>query len=96
MQKTATLMREEKKAQMKIERDQIEKLKQSNPDSYLKSLYDKRKEILDRLAERARRKEEFSKRGSKAAQKRMQMIAELGIDDENTQKKRGRPPAEAN
>lgn len=67
MQKTATMMREEKKAQMKIERDQIEKLKQLDPDNYLKSLYDKRKEILDRMSERARRKEEFSKRGSKAA-----------------------------
>lgn len=61
------MMREEKKAQMKIERDQIEKLKQLDPDNYLKSLYDKRKEILDRMSERARRKEEFSKRGSKAA-----------------------------
>ncbi|CDW79283.1 actin-related protein 5 [Stylonychia lemnae] len=93
MQKTATLMREEKKAQMKVEREKIDILKQSDPDAYLKSLYEKRKEILDRMSDRARRKEEFSKRGSKAAQKRMQMIAELGIDDnENNQKKRGRPP----
>lgn len=52
---------------MRLEREQIEKLKSSNPDNYLKSLYDKRKEILDRMSERARRKEEFSKRGSKAA-----------------------------
>ena len=35
MQKTATLMREEKKAQMRLEREQIEKLKSLNPDSYL-------------------------------------------------------------
>ena len=66
MQKTAGMMREEKKQQMKQERDKIDELKSSDPDAYLKSLYDKRKEVLDRMAERARRKEQFSKRGSKA------------------------------
>ncbi len=53
------------------EKEQIDQLKQSDPDAYLRSLYDRRKEILDRMSERSRRKEEFSKRGSKAAQKRM-------------------------
>ncbi len=67
MQKTAAQMREERKAQMKVEREKIEGLKSSDPDSYLKQLYCKRKEILDRITERSRRKEEFSKRGSKAA-----------------------------
>jgi hypothetical protein len=52
---------------MKVEREKIEGLKSSDPDSYLKQLYCKRKEILDRITERSRRKEEFSKRGSKAA-----------------------------
>ena len=71
MQKTASTMREEKKQIMKQEREKIEGLKQLDPDSYLKQLYGKRKEILDRMSERAKRKEDFSKRGSKAAQKRM-------------------------
>lgn len=42
------------------------------------------------MQDRAKKREEVSKRGSKAAQRRMQMIAELGIDDENLNKKRGR------
>ena len=88
-------MREERKTQQKIDREKIDELKQSDPDSYLKQLYGKRKEILDRIAERSRRKEEFSKRGSKAAQKRLQMMAELGLGDQD-QKKRGRPQAEPN
>jgi|LauGreDrversion4_2_1035121.scaffolds.fasta_scaffold88729_2 hypothetical protein len=67
MQKTAALMREERKLQMKFEREKIEEMKSGDPDAYLRQLYGKRKEILDRIAERSRRKEEFSKRGSKAA-----------------------------
>jgi hypothetical protein len=67
MQKTAQQMREERKAIMKVEREKIDEIKQSDPDSYLKQLYYSRKEILDRITERSRRKEEFSKRGSKAA-----------------------------
>ena len=67
MQKTAAVMREERKLQMKFEREKIEEMKSGDPDAYLRQLYGKRKEILDRIAERSRRKEEFSKRGSKAA-----------------------------
>lgn len=71
MQKTAAQMREERKIQLKQEREKIDEIKQSDPDAYLKQLYFKRKEILDRITERSRRKEEFSKRGSKAAQRRL-------------------------
>lgn len=81
MQKTAALIREERKAQLKLDRERIEELKTGDPDAYLRNLYVKRKEILDRIAERSRRKEEFSKRGSKAAQKRLQTMAELGIGE---------------
>ena len=78
---------------MTKEKDRIESLKQSNPDSYLKGLYDRRKDILTRMQDRKRQKEELSKRGSKTAQKRMQMIAELGIDDnDGNQKKKGKQP----
>jgi hypothetical protein len=80
---------------LKEEREKIEQIKSTDPDTYLKQLYGKRKEILDRIAERSRRKEEFSKRGSKAANRRLQVMAELGIG-ENESKKRGRPPADAN
>ena len=42
---------------MKEEREKIEELKAYDPDAYIKSLYEKRKEILERIAERSRRKE---------------------------------------
>jgi hypothetical protein len=41
------------------------------------------------MASRSKKREEFAKRGSKEAKRRMQMIAELGIDDQE-QKKKGR------
>lgn len=71
MQKTAAVAREDRKVLQKMEREKIEELKQSDPDSYLRQLYCRRKDILDRIAERARRKEEISKRGSKAANRRL-------------------------
>ena len=60
---------------------------------YLKSLFDKRKEVFLRMQERKRKKEEQQKRGSKAQQKRLQTMAVLGIEDQdqNQSKKRGRP-----
>lgn len=67
MQKTAQIIREERKQQQRADREKIEDLKSSDPEAYLKQLYGKRKEILDRISERSRRKEEFSKRGSKGA-----------------------------
>ena len=85
-------MREERKAQQKLDKERIDELKNGDPDFYLKQLYFRRKEILDRLAERSRRKEEFSKRGSKAAQRRLQTMAELGLGEQEL-KKRGRPAA---
>ena len=44
--------------------------------------------ILERLQTRAKQKEEFAKRGSKGAQRRMQMLAELGTDENSERKKR--------
>jgi uncharacterized membrane protein (DUF106 family) len=67
MQKSSQQMMEELKVIMKVEREKIDEIKLSDPDSYLKQLYYRRKEILDRITERSRRKEEFSKRCSKAA-----------------------------
>ncbi len=40
---------------------------------------------MDRILNRQKKKEEYSKRGSKLSQKRMQTIAELGMDDESNQ-----------
>ena len=52
---------------MDEERKKIETLKSTDSHAYLAGLYDKRKEILTRMQDRAKRREEFSKRGSKAA-----------------------------
>ena len=67
MQKTATVMREERKKQMEEERKKIETLKSTDADAYLQGLYERRKEILSRMAEREKKREEMSKRGSKQA-----------------------------
>ena len=52
---------------MELEREKIEELKNTDYEAYLRSLYEKRKELLDRVSERSKKKEEFAKRGSKAA-----------------------------
>ena len=57
MQKTAAIIREEKKKQTEEERKRINDIKSSDPDNYLRNLYDKRKEILDRMTEKDRLKE---------------------------------------
>jgi hypothetical protein len=65
----------------------VDDLKTSNKEAYLASLYDRRQVILERIQDRLKQREEITKRGSKGAQRRMQMLAELG-GDENGEKKR--------
>ena len=86
MHKTASLLREKRKKQQDEERKRVDELKTTNKEQYLQTLYDRRQVILERLQERARQREEITKRGSKTAQRRMQMLAELG--GEETEKKR--------
>ena len=63
MQKTAALMREDKKAAAQQESEALEKLKHSDQKNvYLKELYSKRLEVLTKMNERSKRKDEFSKR----------------------------------
>lgn len=52
-------MRDERRKQQDIEKEKINDLKSKDPDNYLKSLYDRRKDILTRMTERSRKKEEF-------------------------------------
>jgi hypothetical protein len=51
--------------------------------AYLANLYERRRIIIEKMNERVRLKEENSKRGSKTALRRMQMIAELGQEERN-------------
>ena len=79
MQKTAAVQRAEKKESQRKEQERIEEMKKSNPQAYLQNLYSKRKDILDKLEEIKRKKQELTSRGSTASQRRMQTIAALSI-----------------
>ena len=81
MHKTASLMREKRKKQQEEEKKRVDELKTTNKEQYLQTLYDRRQIILERIQDRVKQKEEIAKRGSKTAQRRMQMIAELGADE---------------
>ena len=80
MQKTAAILRAEKKETQRKEQERIEEIKKSNPQAYIQSLYMKRKDLMDKLDDTKRKKTEFNNRYSNASQRRMQTIAILGID----------------
>ena len=82
MQKTAAILREEKKKAQSDAKEQLESLKRScDRNKFLRGLYQKRLEILEKMNEWAKKKEEFSKRGTQQAQQRMQKIVELGKEE---------------
>jgi|LakMenE01Jun11ns_1017448.scaffolds.fasta_scaffold9093287_2 hypothetical protein len=76
-------MRAKKKQENEAERIRIEELKLKDSVAYLANLYERRRIIIEKMNERVRLKEENSKRGSKTALRRMQMIAELGQEERN-------------
>jgi hypothetical protein len=72
MQKTAANLREEKKKALALAKVHLENLKSSeNISSFMLELYTERKALLDRMEARKRDKEDFSKRGTVQAAKRM-------------------------
>lgn len=81
MHKTASVLREKRKLKQEEEKKKINELLTNNKELYLANLYDRRQVIIERMSDRQKQKEEITKRGSKTAQRRMQMIAELGIDE---------------
>ncbi len=81
MHKTAQEIRAKKKAEKQVESDRIAALKQQDPEAYLGNLYEQRRIILEKMQDRVNKKLEVSKRGSKAAHRRMQVLAELGIEE---------------
>ena len=74
-------MREKRKTQQEKDKKHIEELKNQDKDQYLANLYERRRLILEKMGKRAKQREEISKRGSKTAQRRMQMIASLGGEE---------------
>jgi len=85
MQKTAATLRENKKKVVLEAKQKLEELKSSdNKNYYLRGAYLKRKELLERIADRKKQREEFGKRGTQIAQQRMQKIVELGKEEKLT------------
>lgn len=85
MQKTAATLRENKKKVLLEAKQKLEELKSSeNKNYYLRGAYLKRKELLERIADRKKQREEFGKRGTQIAQQRMQKIVELGKEEKLT------------
>lgn len=74
-------MRAKKKLEKEAEQARILALKNKDPEAYLGNLYEQRRLIIDRMQDRQNKKLEISKRGSKAAQRRMQVLAELGNEE---------------
>ena len=88
MQKTAADQRRDKRLALEKERQRVEEIKKNDPQRYLQSLYGRRRELLDRIESRQKQREEIKKRTSRASQKRLQMIAEIGgVADEKARKK---------
>ena len=82
MQKTAANLREEKKKALALAKETLENLKSSdNIADHMLELYVERKSLLERMDSRKKDKEDFSKRGTVQAAKRMQIIAELGKEE---------------
>jgi hypothetical protein len=82
MQKTASIIRDEKKKAVALARENLETLKSSeNISGHMLELYTNRKTLLERMDSRKKEKEDFSKRGTVQAAKRMQIIAELGKEE---------------
>jgi actin-related protein 5 len=79
MQKTAATQRAEKKESQRKEQEKAEEIKKNNPQAYIQSLYTKRTELLNKIEEVKKKKQELTSRGSTASQHRMQTIAALSI-----------------
>jgi actin-related protein 5 len=78
MQRQAYISRLEKREKQKRERERVEELKQRDPESYLVSLYKRKKEIVDRLEKYKSARRDITSRYSKANRGRMMVLAELG------------------
>jgi shikimate kinase len=81
MHKTAEEKRAEKKKAKLAEQERIQKLKEENPNEYLSNLYENRRTLMEKIQDRQNKRAEVSKRGSKAAHRRMQVLAELGQEE---------------
>ena len=83
MQKTAAVLRDEKKKAIALAKVHLENLKTpENIANHMLDLYVERKNLIERMESRKKDKEDFSKRGTAQAAKRMQIIAELGKEEQ--------------
>ena len=82
MHRTAANIRIEKKQQEKLEKQKELDLIEKDPKKYIFNLYSERQEILNRIGKRKKQQEELNNRTRRSAQNRMQIIAELGMNEE--------------
>ena len=67
MHKTAAELRTKRKEAAEKEKQRVDKLKSENSEAYLANLYESRRIILERMQQRAKKREDITKRGSKVA-----------------------------
>jgi len=82
MHRTVSITRAEKKEEERLEKERINELKKEEPQRYLQNLYQKRKDILQKIEDRNKKKQELTSRKNRIFQRRMQIIAELGYENE--------------
>jgi actin-related protein 5 len=80
IQKAAQIAREEKKARELEEKEKMEKLKGENPQAYLEQLQTRRREIQEKIETRNKTKVDLQNRHSRASQRRLRALAELGSE----------------
>lgn len=75
-------MKAEKREAQQKEKERREEMKKNDPLGYVQGLYARRIELLDKLEEVYKRKQELTSRRSTASQHRMRTIAALSIGDD--------------
>jgi actin-related protein 5 len=81
IQKAAREAREQRRAKAQEEQERVEKLKVDDPDAYLQDLHKQRREVIQRVEERKKLRNELANRNSRPSQRRLRAIAELGTEN---------------
>lgn len=78
MQKQAAITRKIKKEIETKKQEELEKLKQENPEGYIADLYEKRNKIVSFIEEKKSARNEYSGRSARGNQKRLLTYIQLG------------------
>mmetsp|Transcript_25704 Transcript_25704/g.45056 ORF Transcript_25704/g.45056 Transcript_25704/m.45056 type:complete len:686 (-) Transcript_25704:6942-8999(-) len=80
--KAAHDVRMAKKVKEQEDKERMEKLRDEDAESFLQDLYRNRRDVIDRIEGRKRKKLEQANRQSRTNRSRLKIIAELGREDE--------------